>query len=1036
MQAEGPDSTGTSECGTRARRALTPGWLGFRRLRDRPLPAALMALAVATAAVLVGIGSVVAALSQEDVVGFELAQVSPAERSLRVAYRVAARSLDRQSQDVVRSLSEYSALSEPTRRVRIWNPIAPADERGVRIVEAAPATLAEVSLVSGALPGGCGGRRCEALALHPGFRLGARVPLEGGVTAIVTGRGTLGPRALPDLSALGRRALLVRRVEGPLRAALGRTGSAVHVTAVLRPERVHGYDVAGLADRLRATGVRMERDHALTVVETPAAQLEELALRGRTATDRLLLIAGQGAALMLAFAAFAAAVRREDVRLLEEQTQTFGASRGQLAVVRAVEAVVPALVGALLALGALWLAVRILADRRDLPADWRSLALPGKVAFALAVLALVAAAIQVVATSRSRRLRFGLGGLEVAALSALAVIVWQVWSTGALDADDLAARGGAAPMIVLLPTLAAFASAVLLLRALPVTFRLAERAARHGPTALRLAFLSAARNPGQAAAATTLFAVALGSALFGLNYRATLDRQARDRAAFAAGAEWRVSEGGDFGAFRNPSLADVSPLTRYALASEEEPTPVLRFPGTVDRPEGPLPVQLVGVPAARLPDVRGWRAGFSDLLPKEIADGIRPQPVRLAGPGIAEGATAIRFWIRSRARADRFAVASFLLRGQRFEEITLAEIGRRWEPLVARLPEAFAGAQLVGLAFPTQVSQDELDQGVIDVGGVEQRVGGRWRALASLERWAAGKVPDAPLGRTASIDFGPEAHGGGMRYFLDGTFRPFIRPRLELPEALPALVSQQVARSIVDGELHVSLPVGAELRIDVIGTSELFPTVTEGPTRFLVLDYETLFAALNVEYPGEAPPSEAWFFEPQAPGFAARLDRPPFRVRSASGVEQLEDANREDPLASGARFVLALTAAIAALLGLLGLALAVRSTLGAERALLAEYEALGVGRGTIGRSLQARVAMLALLGIVAALVGGAVAVLLLSAFVAVTGSAERPLPPIEGVLAWRQGAALLVLVAVLALVIVASFSRRALSRPTGGRLRG
>jgi predicted lysophospholipase L1 biosynthesis ABC-type transport system permease subunit len=130
------------------------------------------------------------------------------------------------------------------------------------------------------------------------------------------------------------------------------------------------------------------------------------------------------------------------------------------------------------------------------------------------------------------------------------------------------------------------------------------------------------------------------------------------------------------------------------------------------------------------------------------------------------------------------------------------------------------------------------------------------------------------------------------------------------------------------------------------------------------------------------------------------------------------------------------TAVIAALLGLIGLVLAIRSTLSSERAVLAEYEALGVPRSTLGRSLQTRVAALSIFGIVAALVGGAVAVLLLSAFVAVTGSAERPLPPIEGVIAWREGIALLTVVLGLALLAAVTFSRRALSRSTGGRLRG
>src|SRR5205823_7732034 len=136
----------------------------------------------------------------------------------------------------------------------------------------------------------------------------------------------------------------------------------------------------------------------------------------------------------------------------------------------------------------------------------------------------------------------------------------------------------------------------------PWGLRLAERVARRAPFGTRLALLGAARRPGQAAAATTFLAVALGASLFSLDYRATLDRHAKDEADFAVGAHWRASG------------RDVVPLTRLVRASSERPTPALRLDSGV-LPALPsaaeLPVQLVGVPAARLEDLRGWRRGFS-----------------------------------------------------------------------------------------------------------------------------------------------------------------------------------------------------------------------------------------------------------------------------------------------------------------------------------------------------------------------------------------------------------------------------------------
>src|SRR5919108_522976 len=326
-----------------------------------------------------------------------------------------------------------------------------------------------------------------------------------------------------------------------------------------------------------------------------------------------------------------AAARRRETRLVEEQLATFGASRVQIAAARATEALVPSLVGLALALGGLFTADRIVGQR--------ALRL-GTVLTIVAVTAV--AALLLGEAGRPLRSRRGIGGLELAALAALGVVVWQTATTGALDPGRIANGDRASPVLLLVPALAFFATAVLLLRALPWGLRLAERAARRAPFGTRLALLGAARRPGQAAAATTFLPVALGASLFSLDYRATLDRHARDEADFAVGASWRATGG------------DVAPLTRLVGAASEPPTPALRLDAGVP-PVLPsaaeLPVQLVAVPAARLGDLRGWRQAFSGLSRAEIAQRLRPRPVRLSGPAIAADATALRVW--ARADTDR-----------------------------------------------------------------------------------------------------------------------------------------------------------------------------------------------------------------------------------------------------------------------------------------------------------------------------------------------------------------------------------------------
>jgi hypothetical protein len=202
-----------------------------------------------------------------------------------------------------------------------------------------------------------------------------------------------------------------------------------------------------------------------------------------------------------------------------------------------------------------------------------------------------------------------------------------------------------------------------------------------------------------------------------------------------------------------------------------------------------------------------------------------------------------------------------------------------------------------------------------------------------------------------------------------------------------------------------------------------------------VLDYETLFAALNASSPGVALPSEAWFFRPQTAGFVERLSMPRFRVDGLVGATPLTERLLSDPLAAGTRDVLGLAALGAAALGLLGLVLAVRAALAAERTLLGEYEALGVPPSTLARSTQLRLFAVSLLGVAAGFLGGLVSVRLIGASVAVTGGGDRPLPPIEPLVAWLADSVLAGVVGIAALAAAAVLAGRALRESVSRRLR-
>ena len=985
---------------------VTPLLFGARRIRARPWSFAAVAVALGAAGALIGWATVRAAEAQEDSVRAGVQALPPAKRSFRVVYFTLPFEPDTRAPAVAAAMGSFADVGSAPRRIRIWHSLEPGNPLGTRLVVTTDVAR-DVGLRAGRPPSRCTTHVCEAVSLAGSQPTGARVRLGPRAVAVVVGRGSLRPGLVPDRGELGQSALLVNGISRPLGAVAAPHGSTVVTTSFLDPRRIHGYVLGDLRNRLRVAIARLEYGDTLVRTGAPLATLGDLAERGAVARRRLLIVAGECAALLVAFAAFVATMRRRDARTADEQLTNLGATRAQVWGARVTEYVTPGLVGAALALLGTWLAARVVASVRDLPSAFVRSVLTWPTVL-LIVGAGLGGALLLAAMLERRRAPRGVGVLEVAAVTALAVLVWQASTTGALQPEDVARRG-TGPLILLAPALAFFTAAVVLLRAVPPALRFGERLTRRAPLA-RLAFVSAARNPADSAAATTFLSVVLGGSLFSLGYLATIERQAREAARFAVGARWRV-------------------VGQSRIGSD-----AIRLDGAVRASVGQdLAVRVLALPADRVPAVLGWRRSFSHLTQEEIARRLRPAPVKLIGPPLARDATEVRVFARSRTDFPRTIVLHLLLPGQRFAELTVGTVWRRWRLLKARVPPRLRGAQLIALAYePTRVpiSFKYDPEGIVDLGPIEQRTSRGWSALPSLAAWNATTLPTGTAGIVYAKRFARAPVARGTRFEVNGTFSPLIHPAAGLPTplpgfttgALPALVSPSVAAHAADG-LVTLVVAGKQLPVRVRGTADLFPTIVDHSSSFVVMDYDTLFAALNTDQPGIATPTEAWIFGPRAPP-AASLS-----------AERLEERLRDDPLAAGTRAVLTVTAVVAALLALVGLTLAARLTTAAERPMLAEYEAIGVAPRSLRRAAQLRLSVLSVLGIAAGALGGLAATWLIGALVAVTGGARRPLPPIVTVVAWVTGAVVISSVVVAAIVAAALVVRRSLRGPVAGRLR-
>jgi len=997
----------------RFRSAAAPLVFAARRVRTRPAASLALALALGAAAALIGWSSLTAAISQEDSVRTQLSRLPPGERSVAVVYFTVPPETDFRARTVMDAVRGYADVTGPIRRLRIWHSIVPNDPLGTRIVlPDDPAS--EVSVSAGRLPASCTSSACEVLALTGDGKIGTRLRLGPRVSATIVGRGSLRPDLVRDRTELGGHALLVRSLSPGLNEIVEQHGSTVITTAALDPRRTHAFALADLRDRLRVTIAELERGDPLVRAHAPLAALRDLVHRGDVARERLLIVAAEGAALVVAFAAFLATARRRESGLVDEQLTDLGAGRAQVVAARAAEVAAPALLGTLVALAAVFVAALVVGETRGLPTGFVHGALPLWTIVAMVGVGLAGAALLLVSLAPPHgRGRFG--GLELSAVVALGLIVWQMSTTGALTPDEVA-RNGAAPVVLLAPALVFFTTGVLLLRVVPSALRLGERAARRAPL-IRLAFLNAARNPGQAAAATTFLAIALGSALFSLNYRATIDRQAHDQARFTVGAEWRATG-------------------RSAAANVRRGVPVLRLTGDVNEtdPQGEeLQVRVLAIPARHIGDVLGWRDSFSDLSRSEIARGLRPTPVRLTGPAIAPDARALRVWARSDTDFPRLIVLHLLLPDQHFAQLTLGPVWRSWRLLGAAVPHALQRARLVAVQYEstqTPISFKYDPEGFVDLGPIEQLGTHGWSALPTIGSWKTTVAPDGTAGILIAQRFTHAPVRRGVRFEVNGSREPLVHPGAGLPEPaagfevgeLPALASGPVAHQAVNG-LVTLVVAGKAVPLRVIGRADLFPSIVDDAHDFLVVDYDTLFAALNADQPGLAVPTEAWSFGASPP------------PRAALDAAAMERRLRNDPLAAGTRKVLTVAGVLAAALGFVGLVLATRSALASERLVLAEYEALGVAPRALRRAAQVRVFVVSAIGIVAGLLGGVFGVLLVSAFVAVTGTASRPVPPIAAVVAWPAAAVVLAVLVAATFAAAAFVAGRALREPPGARLR-
>ena len=1023
------------------RRLLFPLHLAGSRLAHGRRAALLLALGVATGAAALAVvlgGSLVA---QDRSTARALARIAPADRTIHVAYSgIPKRGVDR-------------STLEPTARRAIASlgrgePVHVVQFKLLRFggafvnLGAIDGARSWIRLRSGRLPRTCTPERCEVVKVGGGA---GRIPSAPGVRLVPVGEGSLaspvpfGRLQGAEGANIGQSFALAEDppfvlAEGVSALTALRPLESLYRTYAwvlpLEPGSVRLWDVDAFTASVTRAGSTLEAASINFDVVAPTAELEAAAATGRVAGRRLLVIGGQVAALLLAFAVLAAATMRREASAARERLVWRGARRWQLAVVSAAEAAAVALAGAVLGWAVGVALTGFVAREAGSPAGaiLSHSVLASQGAAAAALVALVSTFVLLLAL-RSPAIPFGrraVSTLDVAALGALLAVALAL-VRGEADVEALAAGEGTGTLLLVLPGLLTFVVAVAAARVVVPVLRLLQRVAARASVPVRLAALSLARAPGQAAIAVTFLSVSVGLALFATAYRSTLSGGMEDVARYAVPADVVLREDVSAGGLVAP--LEAAPLARYENpAPGVRGIPVIRQEGSASALGTQGRFTLLAVPRYHLEALDGWRDDFSDVSLAEIERRLDfPRTVLLRGVAIPEDTRALRLPAGVRGGAVGID-ANVLTTAGDFATVRLGEVPAGGErTLRARLPAGVRGGRLVAFSLrrPLVVeghSEFARLDGVLRLGRlVAETPSGRVALVTDYGGWTgANGVDETTGGREATVRF------------LFGT--QTAGPRFEIRQpaaahAVPVVASPRLAAAAdADGILPLRLP-GGQLRTRVVAVAERFPS-TEG--EFVLADEPLVFAALNAQKPGAAVPNEIWLAAESAPAAreaAALADRPPFDVLEAHVRADLERDLRGDPLARGAILVLAAAAAVALLLAAVGLALLLVSDARDERGELFDLEAQGLTPRELARHLRLRALLVVGLGLLGGLVAGGVLAVLVVDVVAVTATATAAEPPLVLAIDWPLLAALVAGYAVAAALIVGVLTRAPFRSP-------
>ncbi|MEU3550102.1 ABC transporter permease [Streptomyces longwoodensis] len=761
-----------------------------------------------------------------------------------------------------------------------------------------------------------------------------------------------------------------------------------------------------------------------------------------------LLLALLAVSALFLVARLLGAERLAEVRLLRAR----GASRGQLALVAGLEALllaVPALLVAPLLAGPL---TRLVAGRGevariglhlDVPAGGR----PAVWLVAAAVALGCALAVTLPALTppglragRARALPAPVrAGADLGLVAVAGVAYWQLdqRGSGAVSADRTGTLG-IDPLLVAAPALALLAGTVLTLRLLPPVARLAERWATRGRgLSAALAGWQFSRRPMRGAGPVLLLVLAVALGMLAIGQGASWDRSQHDRADFTAGAPVRVLAAGSSELGRTQEFAAVPHVRALAPAVRTD-----------------LPLS-----GDRTATVLALDGSHADLL---LRPDLAPVPARTLLAGL--GASTAPPGARVPAATERLTLTA-TLRGAApgtQPDVTLSveddhgtpfqlSAGRldgdgRPHALTVDLPGTQGALTLTGVELVLQVPVGTAERHRLRLDALTATgADGTARAVSLSVPWNASS-------RSDGMPPSPDGHGDPTRPRVRATASPVVEygtgfvprdqswllpaltVRVQAAGPRPAEVTGVATDRFLDSagarpgdRVDVTFD-GENVPVRITRTVRDLPTTADADGGALLVGLPAVNRVLRARHGTGVAPTE-WWLRPAAPadtaGVAAALRaRPDLDPGQVVVRDELAASLRDDPFGAGPEAAFTAAAGVAAVLAALGFAVGAAGSLRERDAEFAVLRALGAPRRRLARTVAVEHGVLVALALVVGTALGTVLARAVLPLIVLTDQAARPVPGLLVELPPARVAVLLAAVAAVPLLVTAGLAVR------------